>query len=43
MDIQVDDEFVWLGENYKVTGIHEARQESVFAAIDLLGHDNRAA
>lgn len=43
MDIEVDDTFTWLGENYKVTGIHEARQESVFAAIDLLGHDNRGA
>jgi hypothetical protein len=42
LDIKVDDEFTWLGENYKVTGIHEARQESVFAAIHLLGGDNRA-
>jgi hypothetical protein len=42
MDIEVDDTFTWLGEWYKVTGIYEARQESVFAAIDLLGHENRA-
>lgn len=42
MNIEVNDEFTWLGENYKVTGIHQARQESVFAAIDLLGPDNRA-
>jgi len=41
LDLEKEDEFVWLGENYKVTGIHEARTESVFAAIDLLGADNR--
>lgn len=41
MDIEVDDVFLWLGENYRVIGIHEARQESVFAAIQLLGADNR--
>lgn len=42
MDIEVNDSFTWAGENYKVTGIHQAREESVFAAIDLLGPDNRA-
>ena len=42
MNIKVNDMFKWKGENYKVTGIHEAREESVFAAIQLLGPDNRA-
>lgn len=41
LDIEVDDEFTWLNENYKVEGIHVARIESVFAAISLLGPDNR--
>lgn len=40
-DIQVNDTFVWQGDNYYVSGIHEARTESVFAAIDLLGKKNR--
>ena len=40
-DIEVNDTFVWLGEHYYVSGIHEARTESVFAAIDLLGNRNR--
>jgi hypothetical protein len=42
MDIEVNDTFVWSGEHYKVTGIHEARKESVFAAIELDGPANRA-
>ena len=42
MNIEVNDTFKWLGENYKVIGIYEARQESTFAAIELLGPDNRA-
>lgn len=41
IDLQVDDEFVWLGEYYTVTGIHTARTESTFAAIDLAGKKNR--
>lgn len=40
-DIQELDTFVWLGEHYKVTGIHTARTESVFAAIELRGKQNR--
>ena len=40
-DIEVNDTFVWLGENYWVEGIHTARTESVFAAISLVGPDNR--
>ncbi|AVR56914.1 hypothetical protein PBI_TRISCUIT_41 [Microbacterium phage Triscuit] len=40
-DIEVNDEFKWRGENYKVTGIHGAREESILAAIDMLGEDNR--
>lgn len=42
LDLERDDEFKWLGENYKVVGIHKARTESVYAAIELLGEDNRA-
>jgi len=42
LDIEVNDKFQWLGENYEVIGIHVAREESVFAAITLLGPDNRA-
>lgn len=41
LDLEVNDKFVWLDENYRVTGIHKARTESVFAAIDLLGEENR--
>lgn len=42
LDIAVDDEFTWLGEWYRVTGIHTTRrQESTLAAIDFLGKPNR--
>lgn len=41
LNIKEEDEFVWLGEHYKVTGIHEARTESTLASIDLLGEENR--
>lgn len=40
-DIEVNDTFVWLGEYYKVTGIHTTRTESIFAAIELDGKQNR--
>lgn len=43
LDLEPNDKFKWLGENYKVLGIHEARQESTFAAIELLGPDNRGS
>ena len=43
LNLEVDDQFKWLGETYRVTGIHEARQESIFAAISLLGADNRGS
>lgn len=43
LDIAEEDEFTWLGEYYKVTGIHKARTESVLASIDLLGEVNRHA
>lgn len=43
LDLEPNDKFTWLGENYKVVGIHEARQESTFAAIELLGFDNRGS
>jgi hypothetical protein len=40
-DIEVNDEFEWLGEYYKVLGIHGARTESILAAIELRGKQNR--
>lgn len=40
-DIEEDDTFIWEGEHYYVSGIHEARDESIFASIDLLGKRNR--
>jgi hypothetical protein len=40
-DIEVNDTFTWLGEHYYVSGIHVARTESILAAIDLLGKQNR--
>lgn len=42
IDIEVDDEFVWLGEHYKITGIYTPRrQESVLAALEFTGGENR--
>ena len=41
LNLEKEDTFVWRGENYKVLGIHEARIESTYAAISLLGPDNR--
>jgi len=41
LDVQVNDRFLWLNEHYTITGIHQARTESVLASIDLLGPDNR--
>lgn len=41
LDLQVTDEFEWLGETYHVVGIFKARRESTLAAIDLLGVENR--
>lgn len=43
LDLEPNDQFAWLGENYRVTGIHMARTESTFAAIELLGPDNRGS
>lgn len=40
-DFQPEDEFTWLGEHYKITGIYKARTESILAAIDILGETNR--
>lgn len=39
-DFQVDDSFLYLGINYKITGIYTARVESILASIDLLGPDD---
>jgi len=39
-DFQVNDEFKWLGINYRITGRFESRQESILCSIDLLGADN---
>lgn len=43
LDLQVTDQFHWLGETYHVVGIFKARTESTLAAIDLLGEVNRDA
>jgi hypothetical protein len=42
LNVEVDDTFTWLGENYTITGKYKARQESTLCSIDLLGPDNRA-
>lgn len=42
-DAQVDDTFMWRGENYRITGVHEQRTESFLASIDLLGPGNQNA
>lgn len=41
LDVEKEDSFIWLGEHYKVTGIHVARTESTLCSIDLLGGENR--
>lgn len=41
LDVEVDDEFKWLGDNYKVTGIHPWRTESKLCSIQFSGPDNR--
>lgn len=41
LNVEVNDAFIWQGEYYKVTGIHEARDESTLCSIDLLGKKNR--
>jgi len=43
LDIQNEDTFTWLGENYHVVRIFTARTESVLATIDLLGPGNHHA
>lgn len=43
LNIEKEDAFIYLGENYKITGIYGARIESVLAAIDFLGPVNRDA
>ncbi len=43
LDLQVDDQFQWLDETYRVTGIFKARRESTLASIDLFGQENRNA
>lgn len=40
-DFKADDEFVWLGENYKIVALYGARTESILCTIDLLGPTNR--
>lgn len=40
-DLVEEDEFLWQGRAYHVTGIHHLRTESVLASIDLLGKENR--
>lgn len=36
----VDDQFRWLGQNYRITAIHPTRTESFLATIDFTGPDN---
>lgn len=43
LDVEVNDEFVSGGVNYKVTGISEIRTESTLCSIDMLGADNHGA
>lgn len=43
LDLAKEDTFVWMGEHYKVDGIHEQRIESTLAAIMLRGPINRHA
>lgn len=40
-NFKADDEFVWLGENYKIVALYGARTESILCTIDLLGPTNR--
>lgn len=40
-DFEVEDTFLWLGENYHITGKYIARTESILCAIDILGPNNR--
>jgi len=42
LDIQVEDRFVYQGDNYHIVNLFDSRTESVLASIDLLGKDNRA-
>lgn len=41
VDIQVNDTFVWRGDNYRITGIHPWRIESKLCSMLFLGPDNR--
>lgn len=40
LNVQVDDEFMWMGEKYKITGIHKQRIESKLCMIELAGPPN---
>lgn len=40
MDVAKDDEFVWLGNHFKVVGVHPTRTESTLCAIDFNGPKN---
>lgn len=41
IDVKVDDEFEWLGQGYKITGIHPWRTESTLCSIQFSGPENR--
>lgn len=43
LNVQVDDEFLWRGENYKVVGIHPWRTETTLCMIEFNGPENRNA
>jgi len=40
IDVKVNDVFQWLGQTYKVLGIHPTRTESTLCAIEFDGPDN---
>lgn len=42
-DVEVNDEFEYHSDHYKVTGIYGARTESFLCSIDFLGAQNRNA
>ena len=41
LNVEVDDEFEWLGDTYTITGIHPWRIESKLCSIQFSGPENR--
>lgn len=42
LNVEVDDEFIWRGDNYKITGVHPWRFESKLCSIQFSGPPNRS-